>query len=167
MADSVMLFDAAQTHAADTEFFVRRGMTKGYQILSLLAPPVYVAFAISRHGRSHLNVNRVLRATWLGGSVGEYSSVSISSKYISSRLVVQGVVGGGAFEYLRSQWTNHEQLRNRRVVATYSVSILYHERGNSELMTDLPDLIVTSRRSRYNRGSAVCCYDARNVLEAC
>jgi hypothetical protein len=166
MADGVMLFDAAQTHAADTEFFVRRGMTKGYQILSLLAPPAYVAFAISRHGRSHLNVNRVLRATWLGGSVGEYLIV-ISSKCISSKLVVQGVVGGGAFEYLRSQWTNHEQLRNRRVVATYSVSILYHERDNLELMTGFLDFIVTSRRPRYNRRSAVCCYDTCDVLEAC
>lgn len=71
MADGVMLFDAEKTHAADTEFFVRRGMTKGYQILSLLAPPVYAAFAISRYGRSHLSVNRVLRATWMGGSAGK------------------------------------------------------------------------------------------------
>ena len=101
MTDSVMLFDAEKTHAADTEYFVRRGMTKGYQILSLLAPPVYAAFAISKYGRGHITVNRFLRATWVGGSAG--------------------VVGGGAFEYARSQWTDAEKLRNRRLVATYNV----------------------------------------------
>ena len=71
MADNVLIFDPTQAHAADTEYFVRRGMTKGYQILSLLTPPLYAAFAISRYGRSHINVNRLLRATWLGGSAGE------------------------------------------------------------------------------------------------
>lgn len=70
MADSVNLFDVTAAHAADTEFFVRRGMTKGYELVSLLAPPAYAAFAISRYGRSHVTVNRLLRATWVGGSVG-------------------------------------------------------------------------------------------------
>ena len=70
MADTVNILDATNTHAADTEYFVRRGMTKGYQYLSLLTPPVYVAFAISRYGRSHVNVNRLLRATWVGGALG-------------------------------------------------------------------------------------------------
>ena len=70
MADNTVLVDSTQMHAADTEFFVRRGMTKGYQFLSLLGPPVYVAFAVSRYGRTHLSVNRVLRATWVGGSLG-------------------------------------------------------------------------------------------------
>lgn len=32
-----------------------------------------------------------------------------------------GVVGGGAFEYARSQWTDAAKLRNRRLVATYNV----------------------------------------------
>ena len=70
MADNAVVIDAATMHAADTEFFVRRGMTKGYQFLSLLTPPLYVAFAISRYGRSHVSVNRILRATWVGGSAG-------------------------------------------------------------------------------------------------
>ncbi|KAI0683636.1 hypothetical protein BC835DRAFT_1409359 [Cytidiella melzeri] len=102
MADGVMLFDATRTHAADTEFFVRRGMAKGYQLLSLFAPPAYAVFAISRYGRSHLSVNRVLRATWLGGSAG--------------------IVGGGSLEYVRSQWTDSAKLRSRRLVATYNTS---------------------------------------------
>ncbi|KAI0340650.1 hypothetical protein BDW22DRAFT_1378788 [Trametopsis cervina] len=108
MADGVMLFDAAQTHAADTEFFVRRGMTKGYQLLSLLAPPVYAAAAITRYGRGHLSVNRILRATWIGGSAG-----------MSHR-----VVGGGALEYARSRFSDHEKLRRRRLVSTYDTSSL-------------------------------------------
>ena len=59
-----------EAHSADVEYFVRRGMTKGYQLLSLLTPPVYAVFAVSRYGRSHLSVNRILRATWMGGSFG-------------------------------------------------------------------------------------------------
>jgi glutamate synthase domain-containing protein 1 len=57
-------------HEADTEFLVRRGMTKGYQWLSLLTPPAYVAFVLSQRGRAHLSVNRLLRATWIGGAAG-------------------------------------------------------------------------------------------------
>ena len=59
-----------EAHSADVEYFVRRGMTKGYQLLSLLTPPVYAVFAVTRYGRSHLSVNRILRATWMGGSLG-------------------------------------------------------------------------------------------------
>ncbi len=76
MADNVNLFDTAKAHAADTEFFIRRGMTKGYQLLSLLTPPLYTAFAISRYGRSHLSVNRLLRATWVGGASGALQCLS-------------------------------------------------------------------------------------------
>ena len=70
MADTVNLLDATKSHAADVEYFVRRGMNKGYQFLSLLTPPLYVALAVSRYGRSHITVNRLLRATWLGGGAG-------------------------------------------------------------------------------------------------
>ncbi|KAI0670629.1 hypothetical protein C8Q78DRAFT_136829 [Trametes maxima] len=98
-------FDAAatpQAHAADVEFFVRRGMTKGYQLLSLVTPPVYAVVAMTRYGRSHLSVNRLLRATWVGGSVG--------------------VIGGGGFEYARSAYSNPDKVRIRRVQATYDTS---------------------------------------------
>ncbi|RPD65883.1 hypothetical protein L226DRAFT_608823 [Lentinus tigrinus ALCF2SS1-7] len=96
--------DAAtpQAHNADVEFFVRRGMTKGYQLLSLLTPPVYAVFAATRYGRSHLSVNRILRATWMGGSFG--------------------IVGGGAFEYARSAYSNPEKVRLRRFKAAYDTS---------------------------------------------
>ncbi|KAJ3554613.1 hypothetical protein NM688_g3011 [Phlebia brevispora] len=104
MADTINVLDPTKMHAADTEFFVRRGMTKGYQIASILAPPVYIAFAVSRFGRSHINVNRILRATWVGGSIG--------------------VAGGGAFEYIRSAYSNPDNVRNRRIRAVYDTASL-------------------------------------------
>ena len=58
-------------HAADVEVLVRRSMTKGYELFSLLTPPAYIAFVLARKGRGHLSVNRFLRATWVGGAVGE------------------------------------------------------------------------------------------------
>lgn len=58
------------THAADMEIIVRRGMTKGYEVFSLLTPPVYAAFVFMRKGKGHFTVNRFLRATWVGGAVG-------------------------------------------------------------------------------------------------
>lgn len=70
MSDNFPVEATPEAHAADIEYFVRRGMTKGYQLLSLLTPPMYTVFAFTRYGRSHINVNRLLRATWLGGSVG-------------------------------------------------------------------------------------------------
>jgi len=47
-------------------------------------------------------MNRLLRATWVGGSVG--------------------VVGGGAFEYVRSAYSNQENVRARRIRAAYDTA---------------------------------------------
>jgi hypothetical protein len=58
------------THAADIEVLIRRGMTKGYEVFSLLTPSAYAAFVLTRKGKGHLTVNRFLRATWVGGAVG-------------------------------------------------------------------------------------------------
>jgi hypothetical protein len=62
--------ERSAVHAADTEILVRRGMTKGYELFSLLTPPAYAAFVLMRKGRAHFTVNRFLRATWVGGAVG-------------------------------------------------------------------------------------------------
>jgi hypothetical protein len=60
---------------ADKEFLMRRSMTKGYQLFSLLAPPCYIAWVlVGRQGRNSLSLNRVLRATWVGGALGEVMS---------------------------------------------------------------------------------------------
>ncbi|KAL1947579.1 hypothetical protein VTO73DRAFT_13303 [Trametes versicolor] len=102
MSDNFAVAATPQAHDADVEFFVRRGMTKGYQLLSLLTPPAYTVFALTRYGRSHISVNRLLRATWIGGSAG--------------------VLGGGAFEYVRSAYSNGEKVRIRRLHAAYNTS---------------------------------------------
>ncbi|KAI0807270.1 hypothetical protein C8Q74DRAFT_1226823 [Fomes fomentarius] len=102
MSDNFAVAATSQAHDADIEFFVRRGMTKGYQLLSLLTPPLYAVFAVTRYGRSHLNVNRLLRATWMGGSLG--------------------IVGGGGFEYARSAYSNPEKVRIRRFRTAYDTS---------------------------------------------
>jgi hypothetical protein len=88
-------------HAADTEYLVRRGMTKGYQWASLLAPPAYAAFVLTQRGRAHFSLNRLLRATWVGGAAG--------------------VVGGGGVEYVRSAYSNEHNVRTRRIQAAYDV----------------------------------------------
>lgn len=62
---------AEGTHAADVEFLVRRSMTKGYQLFSLLTPPAYATFILARKGRAQFSINRFLRATWVGGAVGK------------------------------------------------------------------------------------------------
>nr|VWO98723.1 Uncharacterized protein [Ganoderma boninense] len=105
MTDDLVADEAvAQAHNADIEYFVRRGMTKGYQLASLLTPVVYTVFATTRYGRSHINMNRLLRATWMGGSIG--------------------IVGGGAFEYARSAYSNPEKVRIRRFRTAYDTSSL-------------------------------------------
>ena len=74
----------SETHAADIEFFVRRGMTKGYQAMSLLTPPLYTVFILTRRGRGAWHLSRFLRASWVGGAVGMPTSVRFSCTYPSS-----------------------------------------------------------------------------------
>ncbi|EMD38648.1 hypothetical protein CERSUDRAFT_153644 [Gelatoporia subvermispora B] len=107
MTDNFAVAATPQAHAADTEFLVRRGMTKGYQIASLITPPLYTIIAFSRYGRSHFSINRLLRATWVGGSAGE------------CRLCI---VGGGAFEYVRSAYSTENKVRRRRIQAAYDTA---------------------------------------------
>ena len=71
------LVSPSETHAADIEFFVRRGMTKGYQTMSLLTPPLYAVFILTRRGRGAWHLSRFLRATWLGGAVGTPDAVRL------------------------------------------------------------------------------------------
>jgi hypothetical protein len=65
--------DQDKVVSADVEYLVRRGMTKGYQLFSLLTPPLYTVFILARRGRSQFSINRFLRATWLGGVTGTYT----------------------------------------------------------------------------------------------
>jgi hypothetical protein len=76
-----MAEEQALARFADTEYLVRRSATKGYQLFSILTPPLYAGISIFRKGRGHLTINRLLRATWLGGAAGEL--FKISSVHIS------------------------------------------------------------------------------------
>ncbi|KAH7910161.1 hypothetical protein BJ138DRAFT_1009370 [Hygrophoropsis aurantiaca] len=99
-----MASNSTTTHTADTEVLVRRSMTKGYEIFSLLTPPIYTAFIVARKGRSQFKVNRLLRATWLGS--------------------VAGCAGGGAFEYARSANSSESKVRTRRIQHAYDIASL-------------------------------------------
>jgi hypothetical protein len=106
---------------ADTEYLVRRSMTKGYHLFSILTPPIYVGFTLFRKGRSHLTVNRLLRATWLGGATGMCHRTTYCPIYISR--IYSGIASGGAFEYVRSTNSSSETLHSRRIRAAIDVSI--------------------------------------------
>jgi len=91
-------------HAADVEFLVRRSMTKGYQLFSLLTPTAYATFILARKGRAQFSINRFLRATWVGGAVG--------------------CVAGGGFEYIRSANSSEVTVRNRHIRSAYDTASL-------------------------------------------
>jgi len=94
--------ELSTAHAVDTEYFVRRGMTKGYEYASLLTPPLYTAFVFARRGRGYITTSRFLRATWVGGGVG--------------------IAGGGAFEYVRAAYADDKSLRARRLRTSYNAA---------------------------------------------
>jgi len=62
--------EISSAHAVDTEYLVRGAMNSGYQWSSLLIPPAYITYVLARRGRGDLSLNRVLRATWIGGFAG-------------------------------------------------------------------------------------------------
>ena len=66
----------------DTEYLVRHAMTTGYQLSSLLVPPVYIVYVLARRGQIAFSINRVLRATWVGGLSGK-SACTIDYKPFS------------------------------------------------------------------------------------
>ena len=113
--------DLYYARIADTEYLVRRSMTKGYQLFSIFTPPIYAGFSLFRKGRGHLTVNRLLRATWLGGAAGRCHRMTWYSIYSSH--VHLGIASGGAFEYVRSANSSSETLRSRRIHATIDVPI--------------------------------------------
>ncbi|KAL1751633.1 hypothetical protein FB107DRAFT_278491 [Schizophyllum commune] len=89
---------------ADIQFLARKGMTTGYEVASLLTPVVYTAFVLAKRGRSGLHVNRLLRATWIGGALG--------------------AAGGGALSYARHSNSTVEALQRRRMQIMYDANRL-------------------------------------------
>ncbi|KAI0031815.1 hypothetical protein K488DRAFT_51237 [Vararia minispora EC-137] len=104
---------ALQAREADTEFLVRKSMTKGYQLFSALVPPAYTGFVLLRRPRGHFSINRLLRATWVGGGVG--ASLFLSQNWIAT---------GGAYGYARSVSSSPDALRMRRLRAAYDADSL-------------------------------------------
>ncbi|KAG1858362.1 hypothetical protein DFJ58DRAFT_658849 [Suillus subalutaceus] len=121
------------THAADVEVLMRRGMTKGYEVFSLLTPPVYAAFVLMRKGKGHFTVNRFLRAAWVGGAVG--------------------CAGGGALEYFRSSRASEVTVTNRRLQHAYDAASLRaddHSTIGAILFAVLTPAIFWKRASTVN-----------------
>lgn len=65
--------EAEALSAVDREYLVRCSMAKGYQFTSLLAPTLYTAIVLARRRSGALpwSLNRMLRATWIGGVAGQ------------------------------------------------------------------------------------------------
>ncbi|KAF8201583.1 hypothetical protein BJ912DRAFT_945780 [Pholiota molesta] len=94
----------SDAHAADTEYLVRQAMNAGYQWSSLIVPPAYVAYIIARKGRGELSLNRILRATWVGG--------------------LGGVAVSGGAAYMRYAYSSPESVRAKRIETTYNTHII-------------------------------------------
>src|SRR5713226_3681700 len=112
--------DLENARIADTQYLVRRSMTKGYQLFSILTPPVYIGFSLFRKTSSYITVNRLLRATLLGGVAGMCHRTFQCNMYISHH-VHTGIGSGGAVEYVRSANSSPETLRSRRIRAALDV----------------------------------------------
>lgn len=72
---SAPYFEKGSVKAEDQEYLVRRAMLRGYQYTSLVTPPIYIAYTFAR--KRNLTVNRVLRATWVGGVIGTQDIISL------------------------------------------------------------------------------------------
>ncbi|RDB21017.1 hypothetical protein Hypma_011406 [Hypsizygus marmoreus] len=87
------------TRSADIQYLARNAATTGYQLGSLLAPPLYMVSVIASRGRSSFTINRLLRATWLCG--------------------LGGSIAGGAVGYAWYTFPNEDVLRSKRLEAVY------------------------------------------------
>ncbi|TFK25067.1 hypothetical protein FA15DRAFT_591346 [Coprinopsis marcescibilis] len=132
MANIPDVTEQALAHAADTEFLVRKSMNTGYQVATLLAPPVYTAFIIARRGRSSWSLNRTLRATWVGGFAGSAAF-------------------GGA-TYVRYANSSIEHTRAQRISSAYDTNRIRRE-DHSTIGAVLTAVLFPA--ILWNRASAV------------
>ncbi|KAG2366816.1 hypothetical protein BDR07DRAFT_1395196 [Suillus spraguei] len=115
------------------EILIRRGMTKGYEVFSILTPLAYATFVLVRKGKGHFTVNRFLRATWVGGAVG--------------------CSGGGALEYIRSSRASDATVGNWRLQHSYDTASLRaddHSTIGAILFAVLTPAILWKRASTVN-----------------
>ncbi|KAF9070378.1 hypothetical protein BDP27DRAFT_1323945 [Rhodocollybia butyracea] len=95
------------THSADTEYLVRKGSNTGYRVISVVTPPAYLVYVLTRYGRHSLSINGLLRSTWIGGLAGAF--------------------GGGGIAYARYEFRNPEQVRTKREQTAYDFDRLRAE----------------------------------------
>lgn len=126
------------TSQVDREYLVRRSMLKGYQFGSLIAPPLYTALVLARRrgGALPWSLNRMLRATWIGGVAGKPFSVLAAIVAIPHGNA-SGVAQGGALEFLRTSYEDNFRLRTRHISAMYNVSCF------SCMLQDTPKRLYT------------------------
>lgn len=127
------LVETALAHSADTNYLVRLSMNTGYQIFSLLTPPIYTAFVLARKGRASWSLNRTLRATWVVG--------------------IGGAATFGGVSYLRYANSSFETTRTRRIEAAYDTSRVRredHSTIGAVLMAVLTPALLWKRANPVN-----------------
>ncbi|KAF9001948.1 hypothetical protein BDQ17DRAFT_1357779 [Cyathus striatus] len=116
---------------ADVDYLVRNAMISGYQLFSLLTPPIYLAILYARH--PSFSVNRLLRATWIGGLVG--------------------AAGAGSIAYLRHIKSSEDFVRVKRMEAAYNTDRVRrndHATIGSVLLSVLTPALLWKRASTLN-----------------
>ena len=86
----------SSTRITDANCLARDALVTGYQVSSLLAPPLYIATVIARRGRHFFSVKGLLRTTWLAGlgGVRRISLLSFCAYLVLSHLqAVQCMAG--------------------------------------------------------------------------
>jgi len=123
----------SSAHRADTVYLVRQAVNAGYQWSSLIAPPAYIAYVIARRGMGALSVNKVLRATWVGG--------------------FSGAAAAGVTAYARYAYSSEESVRMRRIRTAYDTNLLRrndHATIGGILACALTPTILWNRASAVN-----------------
>jgi len=67
--------DNVTEHLTDYNAVIRHSALKGYQTFSLITPPVYIVASLVR--RRPFYINRLLRATWVGGVAGTATGAAL------------------------------------------------------------------------------------------
>lgn len=88
----------------DTEYLVRKSMSTGYQWSSLVVPPAYIVYVAARKGRGYISLNKILRATWVGG--------------------LGGAAISGGIAYVRYAYSSEDSVRAKRLETAYNTSIV-------------------------------------------
>jgi len=124
---------ASKAYGADAEYLVGKAINTGYQISSSIVPPAYMAFVFARRGRAFFSINRLLRATWVGGLVG--------------------TAGSGGLAYIRYANSSEDFLRARRIESVYDTNRIRlddHAMIGAILCSVLTPALLWKRANTFN-----------------